>query len=816
MAVGDGFKIADAWVEIHADPDTARKDVRDLPKKVGPEADRAGRGLGDKVSEGMRLSFVRNSPLIVAAVGAGLAAGAPLAMVGATALFGGIASVAAFQNVQLRESWMALGKEIRDGAVNDAQVVIPHLERAADRVGESFSRLRPQLRDAFSDVGPQIDDVTDGVIGLAENAMPGLMRSIERGKPVTEGFQSFLEDTGTGLTGFFDAISSHSPAAGAAMDSLGDVMGELLPIAGEFLGQGAELAADVLPLLAGSLGAVNRALDLLGPALPFVVAGIAGLKVGQAVRGQMDGLATSLSNVGTEGGRLDTVTNRASRTISAMGNGLPLVGAAIGLVASQMNEASSQTDNWAEGMRTGGAAAREAIAGVAEERAKYGDNWIGDLSYEVDKFFGLASSMEEAEEASGQLWRSMSPLEQANQKVAYWTNELTYRLNDESASAEDVAIAQDRLAHWTGESERAQSDLESAVSGVNAAMIEQSELIMAAADSSLAYRQSTTNMQEAQDRLNEAIKEHGANSLEARQATQQLEGAVLNAATAAQRYATDLSTADTEQGKAADGAAAYLAELYRQRDMMGAQFPEALRTTIGQLEATTDRGRVAAWQFSQLGGAVGGVPGHKYIDVQSPAPWQIEQFKDLGFRIETLPDGSVRLHAQTADAENALNYAARNRTSTVTQTIRQVGDYVTMGGLFGGNRATGGPIFGPGTGTSDSIPATGPGGSRYNLSNGEHIVTDAEVRGAGGHAAVARIREMMRDGVFNAASGGGVSMPSVVRPALADSGRVGTTVHVASLTLQVAGNLDPTNPTAYRQAIENLRSALRDLERSET
>ncbi len=812
MAVGDGFKIADAYIEIHADPDTARKDVRNIPKAVGPEADRAGRGLGDKVSEGMRLSFVRNSPLIVAAVGAGLAAGAPLAMVGATALFGGIASVAAFQNVQLRESWMALGKEIRDGAVNDAQVVIPHLERAADRVGASFQRLRPQLRDAFSDVGPQIDDVADGIIGLAENAMPGLMRSIERGKPVTEGFQSFLEDTGTGLTGFFDAISSHSPAAGAAMASLGDTMEELLPLLGEVLGNGAELAEIVLPVLADAIGAAGDAAEFLGPLLPPIVLGITGMRIANSVAGGISNLAGRMDDLATRGGRFSGVAGGAASGLSRIASAAPVAGIAIGVLTAGMVRAEEATDSWAQAMLDGGTAADQAFKDNAvESTVAHLTSSFPLLGNAVDLF---TTDAEEAKEAAGELWRSMSPLEQANQKVTYWTNELAQRLGDEEASARDVAVAQERLRHWTEQSEQAQQELETAVSNVNVAMVEQSELIMAAADSSLAYRQSTTNMQEAQDRLNEAIKEHGANSLEARQATQQLEGAVLNAATAAQRYATDLSTADTEQGKAADGAAAYLAELYQQRDMMGNQFPAALRTTIGQLEATTDRGRVAAWQFSQLGGAVGGVPGHKYIDVQSPAPWQIEQFRQLGFRIETLPDGSVRLYADTRDAENALNYAARNRSSTVTQTIRQVGNFVTMGGLF--NRASGGPVFGPGTGTSDSIPATGPGGSRYNLSNGEHIVTAAEVQAAGGHGAVLRLREMMKSGVFNAASGGGVAMPATVRPALADSGRVGTTVHVASLTLQVAGNLDPTNPTAYRQAIENLRGALRDLERSET
>jgi phage-related minor tail protein len=58
--------------------------------------------------------------------------------------------------------------------------------------------------------------------------------------------------------------------------------------------------------------------------------------------------------------------------------------------------------------------------------------------------------------------------------------------------------------------------------------------------------------------------------------------------------------------------------------------------------------------------------------------------------------------------------------------------------------ATGGPVLGPGTGTSDSIVR--------RLSNNEHIWTAAEVAAAGGHAQV----EAMRRAVLAGGQGGGV------------------------------------------------------------
>ena len=53
-------------------------------------------------------------------------------------------------------------------------------------------------------------------------------------------------------------------------------------------------------------------------------------------------------------------------------------------------------------------------------------------------------------------------------------------------------------------------------------------------------------------------------------------------------------------------------------------------------------------------------------------------------------------------------------------------------------RAGGGPVWGAGTETSDSIPSL--------LSTNEHVWSAREVRGAGGHLAVAELRALARTG----------------------------------------------------------------------
>jgi hypothetical protein len=69
-------------------------------------------------------------------------------------------------------------------------------------------------------------------------------------------------------------------------------------------------------------------------------------------------------------------------------------------------------------------------------------------------------------------------------------------------------------------------------------------------------------------------------------------------------------------------------------------------------------------------------------------------------------------------------------------------------------RAGGGPVMGPGTTTSDSIPAATPDGQKYALSKNEHIVPAFFVKEMGGgdydkgHAAIMRQVEQVRRNVY--------------------------------------------------------------------
>lgn len=137
------------------------------------------------------------------------------------------------------------------------------------------------------------------------------------------------------------------------------------------------------------------------------------------------------------------------------------------------------------------------------------------------------------------------------------------------------------------------------------------------------------------------------------------------------------------------------------------------------------------------------------IDVdgnRSPADGKIDGVKSKADRTT----GNVTVNASTGGAESAINRLIRPRRMTINVGYSDPG----FKGSGGGSRfATGGPVYGPGTGTSDSIPAL--------LSNGEHVITAKEVSLAGGHDAVSQIRAAIRGGQRFAVGGpvGESSMP---------------------------------------------------------
>lgn len=122
--------------------------------------------------------------------------------------------------------------------------------------------------------------------------------------------------------------------------------------------------------------------------------------------------------------------------------------------------------------------------------------------------------------------------------------------------------------------------------------------------------------------------------------------------------------------------------------------------------------------------------------------------------INTVRDGLVRL-------SSGVDVPVR---------IKMQGVIPNLNDIYAPGKAAGGPVYGPGTGTSDEVLT--------RLSNGEHVLTAAEVRAAGGHDAIIAMRRAMLSGGLEPATtlvgAGGPSMsPSAIRGAVEQGTRAG-------------------------------------------
>lgn len=150
---------------------------------------------------------------------------------------------------------------------------------------------------------------------------------------------------------------------------------------------------------------------------------------------------------------------------------------------------------------------------------------------------------------------------------------------------------------------------------------------------------------------------------------------------------------------------------------------------------TVDAGKL---RLIDLATQIRDTPNGHFEVTEDSIPGLQDALRLLGVDITTLPAGIVSVRKDDGSfmsAEESLAYLARPRTARII--VQPDGSFNIAGTNIRGF-ATGGPVTGPGTTTSDSITA--------RLSNDEHVWTADEVHGAGGHGNVMAIRRAARAG----------------------------------------------------------------------
>jgi hypothetical protein len=284
----------------------------------------------------------------------------------------------------------------------------------------------------------------------------------------------------------------------------------------------------------------------------------------------------------------------------------------------------------------------------------------------------------------------------------------------------------------------------------------------------------------------EALFAAGLSTMSAREAEAAHEAAIDNTKTAVEEATAALAKEYEAQGMGADAAKAQAeaqmglgAALTKNKGdfdrttaagrILNEQFQSVAKTGMAEIEAKAKAGagqpelqknlvdtfnalKTTGEGMGLTGGAadtlarkVMGIPPKANINT-----WMSDEAK----RMAEATDQAVR----NLDGKTARTYVihtTRNIIENVTTSSASV--HNNTGGKQGTKptfHAEGGAIRGPGTGTSDEVPAW--------LSNGEHVFTAAEVAKMGGQAAVYRFRQMVKAGkVPKFATGGAVRLGTV-------------------------------------------------------
>jgi hypothetical protein len=281
-------------------------DIADLVAAVGG-ADAALNGLKKSSSDTSGFDKLNTSvgefsknlsylPSLIA-IAAPLAGGALVAGIGA-GLAGGLALIQS-NNDDVVASFQSLGSEVVNGLKGITTEAVPNLVDAAHSLGTEFTKVKPQLAEAFSYAEPDIATFTDGLNNMVTNLMPGLVNASKASNTALQGVSVLLGDIGTagtlaltGLSGGAGKFAGLFGQVGTTVENVGQIIGSVLPA----MSGGIGTTLSVVNLLTSGIAAMGPAIGTVAGYIPLVTVGLKGWALAStAASGINDGL-TSISN----------------------------------------------------------------------------------------------------------------------------------------------------------------------------------------------------------------------------------------------------------------------------------------------------------------------------------------------------------------------------------------------------------------------------------------------------------------------------------------------------------------------------------------
>lgn len=402
---------------------------------------------------------------------------------------------------------------------------------------------------------------------------------------------------------------------------------------------------------------------------------------------------------------MTSLKTAGSGVVSALGGPWGIAIAAgtvlLGNFAARAAETKEEVDRWATAIRGGGQAAAELEAAVARQ-ANAGFMEKVRQAFTFDDEHNIEENFQAAKQATEDYYRSLDPVAEAQARVAEWTSTLSYRVETLGAKHEDTTIAQERLGYWTEVLEGRQGRLQTATE----------EATGATEDAEGASSDFATQMEATQAAVDDAKKAVDGFKL----SLDILSGDTVSMIEVESAFEQAIAEADGAMkdltGTVEDGTG----ELNLQS--------EAGRKAADVLLGVRDSGNQLIATMIQQGASSAEVRAkdaqlrQSFIDTARQMGVSEQGALDLANQILGIPASrETKIDADVTAAQSAIDGLVNSNSGRVIEL--KVGsaaymDFRRAEIQSGVRRAQGGPVYGPGTSTSDSIPAL--------LSNGEFVV----------------------------------------------------------------------------------------------
>lgn len=639
-------------------------------KEVGDEVDR----LGTKLDTFGKVGAGGLAGVAAGAVASGAVIGGALAAV--TVGFGALGVAAVSSNSEVTSAFRDLAQNVKSDFAEMAEPLAPMLTRVARDAQKTFDELAPMIEESVGAAGGHIEMLSQGLLGFAREAMPGFRTGIKSAGPVMIGFKSLLTDTGTGVSDFFEEISTGSEASGSVLTSLGRIIKVTLGFVGSLFANLANEGAPTIERLAGTferlidtvdnlgggalpvlfsalnmgLSVLNGVLMVVGPIasqlgglVGTVLAVSAAFKTFAAIQGLAQtaalGVTGFIDRVKSAGGEAKGLGAKIGGLAGMMGGpfGLAAVGAgaALAILGEHQQRAAERAQQHERAVSTLASALRDSngvidegvravvARSLAEEKLAHTQKNVLQVARELglsqslvtDAYLGNAA-------AQAELRRQIEPLLST-------TKDYNNAVDQGSEADRQRSGAAALIDAWLSQNNSTMSEAVQKHKDITAAtkdstdaskkhtdaLREQQAALLAGVDKQFAYEQSLRGIESAQKRVTETAKTNKAGSLELRDAVGQLDQSIRTAIVTAGDYAVATSGATNENEKNRIGLDAQNREAIRLAQTWQGPLPAALLRTIGTMDQTTASAYGVELSVNKAGQAVYRLPDGKTVVV---------------------------------------------------------------------------------------------------------------------------------------------------------------------------------------------------------